>query len=88
MTQQTIIQLNESDFDNRLKDISKKMLLENCYSRKISTPAVAEILGVTTQTVSLRVRNGKLLPLNPGSSKYWFRLSDVLQLVQNEKRYQ
>jgi excisionase family DNA binding protein len=46
---------------------------------EITTPTVAEVLSVSTQTVLNMSKDGRIKPINPGSSKLRFRLSEVLE---------
>jgi excisionase family DNA binding protein len=46
---------------------------------EITTPTVAEVLRVSSQTVLNMAKDGRLNPLNAGSSKLRFRLSEVLE---------
>jgi len=84
MTTETTYKVSKADLDALLQKASEEILLSRYCSREVSTSTAAEVLGVTTQTVNARVRTGKLLPVNPGSSKYRFRLSDILQIEKHK----
>ena len=80
-----IIQIQQDDLNAFLQKAGEDILLSRYYSRIVTTSTAAEVLGVTTQTINSRVRGGSLRPINPDSSKYRFRLSDIMQLEKYKR---
>ena len=78
MKEHKVIQIEQSELDNFLEKTSEKLVLANFRSREVTSSVVCEILGVTAQTIHNYVKSSKLIPVNPGSGKHYFRLSDVL----------
>jgi len=79
----TLLQLKEADLDKvldkKLSQIQKQSAFSKFYHKLVSTSVVCEIHDVTNVTVSHWVRDRKLTPVNLGSGKHLFRLSEVLE---------
>jgi hypothetical protein len=80
MTTQTVIQVNQNDLDVFLNKAVERFLKEKYSLVEVYTDVACAIWGVTERTAYNYVKDGKIIPLNQGSSKYRFRLSDVLNL--------
>jgi excisionase family DNA binding protein len=74
MEKRQILDTNISLSATEFKDVLFKAVEQN-----ISTVTVAEILGISTKTVFNMSKDGRLTPVNPGSSKSLFKLSKVLE---------
>jgi hypothetical protein len=76
-----------SSFFNMLKGVNELTIPADEYKKtvlkavdtEITTPSVAEILAVCPQTVLNMAKDGRLTPVNKGSSKLRFHLSEVLE---------
>jgi len=78
MQQTTLIQVNQSDLEEFFAQKAKDVIVEKYAAVEVGVATVCEIWNVSESTVGRYVKENILPPLNPGSSKYRFRLSDVL----------
>ncbi|MDR0714595.1 MAG: helix-turn-helix domain-containing protein [Bacteroidales bacterium] len=70
----------ESIVDSRLSAINEDLWYARFSGERVRSPSACDILKISAQTLSNWVRADKIRPLNIGSSKYEFRLSDILRL--------
>jgi hypothetical protein len=81
MQQITINQLNADDFEKAIETATKKNSITNMvgyFPNLIGTATVCEILGRHPNTITKLIKEKKLTPTNTDSSKYQFRLSEIL----------
>lgn len=53
--------------------------------RLLTSKEVVEMLQISVQTLSRRIKQGKLVPVNPESTRnYRFKRSDVFQLIEKK----
>lgn len=81
MKQTTIYQLTEDDFLQAINKATKENSINNLigyFPELVESRTVTDILGIHSNTLTKLVKNKILNPVNVDSSKYKFRLSEVL----------
>lgn len=70
-------ELLNNNIEVSIQDYQK--ILFRAVEQKITTATVADILNISTRTVHNMTKDGRLVPLNPGSSKLLFSLAKILE---------
>lgn len=76
----SIFQLEEDDLRIVLKELLEEVTLSRFEDRLVGLNTVADIHGVSCDTVIRRVEDGMIIPETDKGEHYKFKLSEVLKM--------
>jgi hypothetical protein len=86
MPERNVIQLDRNELSDFFDDVVKEMLLREYSAVQVRTSTACDIWGVSQRMAYNYIKDGKIAPINPGSSDFRFRLSDVLAVNPRRRR--
>ncbi|MGQ8336875.1 hypothetical protein ACUNWD_10015 [Sunxiuqinia sp. A32] len=75
-----IYQVDSEDLKEALRDISEQAILGRFEDRLVGVNTVADIHGISRDTVLRRMNDGFIYPINEPGKHYKFPLSEVLKM--------